>query len=67
MKLADFRRIGAALFVALGVIAPTLGMDFGPENAEKAAGAWNEMVVAGSGFVAVVLALWSKFTDGKRE
>ena len=67
MKLADFRRIGAALFVALGVIAPTLGLDFGPEDAEKAAGAWNEMVVAGSGFVAVVLALWSKFTDGKRE
>jgi len=66
MKLADFRRIGAALFVALGVIAPTLGLDFGPEDAEKAAGAWNEMVVAGSGFVAVVLALWSKFTDGKR-
>jgi hypothetical protein len=67
MKLADFRRIGAALFVALGVIAPTLGLDFGPEDAEKAAGAWNEMVVAGSGFMAVVLALWSKFTDGKRE
>jgi len=67
MKLADFRRIGAALFVAIGVIAPTLGLDFGPEDAEKAAGAWNEMVVAGSGFVAVALALWSKFTDGKRK
>ena len=67
MKLADFRRIGAALFVAIGVIAPTLGLDFGPEDAEKAAGAWNEMVVAGSGFVAMILALWSKFTDGKRK
>ena len=67
MKIADFRRIGAALFVAIGVIAPTLGLDFGPEDAEKAAGAWNEMVVAGSGFVAMILALWSKFTDGKRK
>ena len=67
MKLADFRRIGAALFVAIGVIAPTLGLDFGPEDAEKAAGAWNEMVVAGSGFFATVLTLWSKFVDGKRK
>ena len=67
MKLADFRRIGAALFVAIGVIAPTLGLDFGPEDAEKAAGAWNEAVQAGSGLIAVVLTMWSKFVDGKRQ
>lgn len=60
-KLKGFRRIGVAIFVSLGVLAPAIGVNFTPEDAQEIATNWDELITAGSGFMAVALALWSKF------
>jgi len=67
MKLKDLRRIGAALLTTLGVIAPAIGIAISPEDAAKAVESFDALLMAGSGFFAVVLTLWSKFVDGKRK
>ena len=67
MKLKDLRRIGAALLTTLGVIAPAVNIAISPEDAAQAVEAFDALVMAGSGFFATVLTLWSKFVDGKRK
>ena len=59
-KIGDFRRIGAAIIAAVGVLAPALGVDFGPEDANQMAGAWNEAIQGISAFAIMILATWSK-------
>lgn len=61
-KLKGFRRIGAAIFIALGVLAPAIGVNFTPEDAQEAATNLDELITAGAGFIAMLFALWSKFS-----
>ncbi len=66
MKLSDFRRIGAAVLMAIGVLAPSIGIEIGPEDAEKAVGAFDNLLTAGSAFVAIILVLWSKVASWRK-
>ena len=63
MKLKDLRRIGAAILMAVAMLAQSMGADIDQEMMDKTATAWNDLITYGSGFVAIVLALWSKIAS----
>jgi hypothetical protein len=60
------KRIGAALLTAIAIGAQGFGADIDQEMIDKMAFAWNDMITAISGGLAIILGVWSKIKDMKK-